>query len=212
VRTRLFCRRAGFQRFQPALREETRPGPPVTAPDLRFSLRTQFSYLYRRVVLRLPENSGLPYVIEASGDLVNWLPVATNANAWSTRNGFTTIPPGRRSSSAPVWSRKPPPEPDPTNLLRNFLLDRQDLNKNTPVRYGNAIRRLHGRPVACVMPVYRGAIVMVQPLLQGDGADGGHPSSAVDSGRHTPEWMVYHPRGALSIALARLRPVVGSLF
>ena len=38
---------------------------------------------YRDVILQVPDNSGLSYVLDRSDDLTLWTPVLTNANAWS---------------------------------------------------------------------------------------------------------------------------------
>ena len=57
---------------------------PVTAPALRFSSGQDYwNQGVRNNRLQLPNNSGLPYVVERSFDLQQWTPVLTNANAWS---------------------------------------------------------------------------------------------------------------------------------
>jgi hypothetical protein len=57
---------------------------PTLPPLLRISGLTDYYPLnFRSVRVQVPDNSGLPYLIEQSGDLRQWAPVFTNLNAFA---------------------------------------------------------------------------------------------------------------------------------
>jgi hypothetical protein len=56
---------------------------PVETPALRVQAMQDYWWGERLLTLQLPDNSGLPYVVDRSDDLRTWIPVTTNANAWS---------------------------------------------------------------------------------------------------------------------------------
>ena len=56
---------------------------PVVAPTPRLLSVVDYWWGDRSVRLQLPDNSGLQFVVERSNDLATWIPVSTNANAWS---------------------------------------------------------------------------------------------------------------------------------
>jgi hypothetical protein len=56
---------------------------PVVAPTPRLLSVLNYWWGDRSVQLQLPDNSGLTYIVERSGDLATWSPIYTNANAWS---------------------------------------------------------------------------------------------------------------------------------
>jgi hypothetical protein len=56
---------------------------PVVAPTPRLLSIIDYWSGDRSVQLQLPDNSGFSYVVDRSDDLANWMPISTNANAWS---------------------------------------------------------------------------------------------------------------------------------
>ena len=60
---------------------------PVTAPEPRFAAFGS-SWAGRSAILQFPDNSGLPYRVDYSPDLVEWHPVLTNAAA---RSHYATV-------------------------------------------------------------------------------------------------------------------------
>jgi hypothetical protein len=57
---------------------------PVQSPGVRLHrVEDYWPSARREVTVQLPDNSGLPYVLERSEDLSAWIPVSTNVNAWS---------------------------------------------------------------------------------------------------------------------------------
>ena len=57
---------------------------PLAAPSLRTTWNQEYPALgYRQLQFQFPDNSGLPYLLERSDDLLFWTPIITNANAMS---------------------------------------------------------------------------------------------------------------------------------